>query len=116
MNGPKESEKRMIVQRREEINEWSKREWKENEKFKAKRTNGPKEAGKRINSLNERGNKWMVKQREEKKMNSSKERGTKNDRSKGGRKKEWIAQRRERKSGPKWERKNGKNMNWCGLV
>jgi len=26
MNGPKESEKRMIVQRREEINEWSKRE------------------------------------------------------------------------------------------
>jgi len=30
----------------------------------------------------------MVKQREEKKMNSSKERGKKNDRSKGGRKKE----------------------------
>jgi len=37
MNGPKESEKRMIVQRREEINEWSKRELKKND--------SPKERG-----------------------------------------------------------------------
>ena len=45
MNGPKESQHRMIVQRIEEINEWSKREWKKND------------------SPKERGNKWMVQTR-----------------------------------------------------